>query len=154
MKTATSRSLLLLFASACLPCLAPLSAAQKPIEKMSASARQLVSIKVTGSQRYPEEAVIAASGLQIGTPVTEDDFKKAARRLGDLGVFGDISYNYSYSSAGTKLVLQISDAEKFVPVRFEDFVWFSDEELRSRIKERAEAKMKQRTESGTSPKES
>jgi outer membrane protein assembly factor BamA len=134
MKTATSRLFLLLLASACM---APRSVAQTPIEKMSAAARQLVSIKVTGTQRYPEEAVIAASGLQIGTPVTEDDFKKAARRLGEIGVFGDISYNYSYSSLGTKLVLQISDAGKFVPVHFEDFVWFSDEELLSRIKERA-----------------
>ena len=67
----------------------------------------------------------------------EDDFKKAARRLGDIGVFTDIAYNYSYSSAGTKLVLQVTDVEKFVPVRFEDFVWFSDEELVQRIKERA-----------------
>ncbi|HYM74488.1 MAG TPA: POTRA domain-containing protein [Candidatus Dormibacteraeota bacterium] len=137
MNKATSRLWLLLLTGACLLCLAPRSTAQKPIDQMPASARQLISVKVTGTQRYPEDAVIAASGLQLGTAVNDDDFKKAARRLGEIGVFGDISYNYSYSSAGTKLVLQISDAQKFVPVRFEDFVWFSDEELLRRIKERA-----------------
>ena len=99
--------------------------------------RQLISVTVTGSKRYPQSDIVAATGLQIGTTVVEDDFKKAARRLGDLGVFSDIAYNYSYSSAGTKLVLQVTDIDKFVPVRFEDFVWFSDAELTQRIKERA-----------------
>jgi outer membrane protein insertion porin family len=106
-------------------------------DRLSASQRQLTSVKVTGSKRYSEADVIAASGLQLGTTVVEEDFKKAARRLGDIGVFTDIAYNYSYSSTGTKLTLQVTDMDKFVPVRFEDFVWFSDEELLKRIKERA-----------------
>jgi len=109
----------------------------KPLSQVSGSARQLVSVKVTGSTQFSEDSIIAASGLQLGTVVSDDDFKTAARRLGDIGVFTNISYNYSYSSAGTKLVLQVTDADKFVPVRFEDFVWFSDEELLRRIKERA-----------------
>jgi len=99
--------------------------------------RTLISVKVSGSTRYPEDAVLAASGLQLGKPITDDDLKEAARHLGEIGVFGDINYSYSYSSAGTKVVLQLTDAEKMVPVRFEDFVWFSDEELVRRIKERA-----------------
>ena len=73
----------------------------------------------------------------MGTPVKEDDFKKAARRLGDMGVFTDIGYSFSYSSAGTKVEFQVTDVDKFVPVRFEDFVWFPEQELRSRIKEHA-----------------
>jgi outer membrane protein assembly factor BamA len=118
----------------------PLSQSQssgKSFDHLPASDRQLISVKVLGTKRYADEAVIAASGLQMGTTVVEDDFKKAARRLGDLGVFSDIAYSYSYSSAGTKLTLQVTDADKFVPVRFEDFVWFSDQELLQRIKERA-----------------
>jgi outer membrane protein assembly factor BamA len=109
----------------------------KSFDHLPAADRQLLSVKVSGTKRYSDEAVIAASGLQMGTTVVEDDFKKAARRLGDLGVFTDITYSYSYSSAGTKLALQVTDVEKFVPVRFEDFVWFSDQELLQRIKERA-----------------
>jgi outer membrane protein assembly factor BamA len=111
------------------------SASQKPLAQMPASARQLIAIKVTGSKRFPEAAVAAATGLQMGAPVNDDDFKKAARRLGDMGVFTDIGYKFSYSSAGTKLELQVTDAAKFVPARFEDFVWFSDAELRKRIQE-------------------
>ena len=111
--------------------------AQKPFAQLPPSQRQLISIKVTGNQRFSEKAIVAASGLQIGNPVTEDDFKKAARRLGDLGILTDVGYSYSYSSAGTKLELKVTEATKFVPARFEDFVWFSDEELLHRIQERA-----------------
>jgi outer membrane protein assembly factor BamA len=108
---------------------------QKPLTQMPASARQLIAIKVTGSKRFPEEAVAAATGLQMGAPVNDDDFKKASRRLGDMGVFTEIAYTFSYSSAGTKLEFHVTDADKFVPARFEDFVWFSDAELLKRIKE-------------------
>ncbi len=136
MTKASSRFLLLLsivLAGFCLPGVA--QGAQKPLAQMPPSARQLIAIKVTGSKRFPEEAIAAATGLQMGAAVNDDDFKKAARRLGDMGVFTDIAYTYSYSSAGTKLELHVTDVDKFVPARFEDFVWFSDAVLRQRIKE-------------------
>jgi outer membrane protein assembly factor BamA len=135
MTPATSR-LLLLIILASLPGWSQ-GAPQKPLAQMPASARQLIAIKVTGSKRYSEQAVAAATGLQMGTAVNDDDFKRASRRLGDMGVFTDIAYSYSYSPAGTKLELHVTDAEKFVPARFEDFVWFSDAELRQRIQQHA-----------------
>lgn len=110
-------------------------AQQKPLDQMPAAARKLIAITVTGSKRFGEADVAAATGLQIGTTVTEDDFKRAARNLGATGAFTNIEYTYSYSSAGTKLEFHVTDLDKFVPARFEDFVWFSDEELRNRIKE-------------------
>jgi outer membrane protein assembly factor BamA len=107
----------------------------KPLAQMPATARQLIAIKVAGSKRFPEAAIAAETGLQMNTAVTDDDFKKAARHLGDTGVFTDIAYTFSFSSAGTKVEFHVTDAGKFVPARFEDFVWFTDEELRRRIKE-------------------
>ena len=136
MTKASSRLLFLLFivlAGFCLPGVG--QGAQKPLAQMPASARQLIAIKVTGSKRFKEEAIAAATGLQMGSAVNDDDFKKAARRLGDMGVFTEIAYTYSYSSAGTKLELHVTDAAKFIPARFEDFVWFSDAELRERIQQ-------------------
>jgi outer membrane protein insertion porin family len=94
----------------------------------------LASVKVKGTKRFKDEDVIAASGLQIGRVVSDEDFKKAARALGDTGAFTDIAYSFSYSSAGTKLELQLSDAPKFLPAHFEDFVWFSDEELNKAVR--------------------
>src|ERR1700730_11888995 len=138
MKTATSRFLLLpLFAALGLPLVGQSASSQKPLAQMPPSARQLIAIKVTGSKRFSERATAAATGLQVGTAVNDANFKKPARRLGDMGVFTDIAYSFSYSSAGTRLELHVTDAAKFVPAHFEDFVWFTDEELRKRIKEHA-----------------
>lgn len=141
MTTATSRMLALLLVFLpiapvlCPAVMAQASSSQKPLAQMPASARQLIAIKATGSKRFSEETIAAATGLQMGTTVTDDDFKKAARRLGDTGAFTDIGYKFSYSSAGTKVEFQVTDADKFVPAHFEDFVWFSDAEIRRRIKE-------------------
>jgi len=128
---------MLLVLLALVPELAHAQSTGKSLDQLPAADRKLIAVSVTGSKRYPEADIVAASGLQLGTTITEDDLKKAARRLGDLGVFTDIAYNYSYTSAGTKLTLQVTDGERFVPVRFEDFVWFSDAQLLERIRERA-----------------
>ncbi len=98
-----------------------------------ASNSKLIEVKVAGSKRFTSEEVAAASGLPLGTTVDEEAFRKAARQLGESGVFNDISYSYSYSSAGTKLVFKVSDADKFVPAHFLDFVWFTDQELTQKV---------------------
>ena len=102
---------------------------------MPATAYKLISVKVTGSKRFKQDEVAAASGLPVGTIAHEDDFRKAARQLGESGAFNNIAFTYSYSAAGTKLEFQVTDADKFVPARFTDFVWFTDEELRQKVHE-------------------
>jgi outer membrane protein assembly factor BamA len=114
----------------CLCLSSALAQTHKPSPKdLPSSAFKLISIKTTGTTRYKSEEVIAASGLRIGQTVSEDDFKKAARVLGETGAFGDVLYSFQYSADGTKLELQVQDAERFVPARFENLVWFSDQEL-------------------------
>jgi len=117
-----------------LSCLCLSSALAQTTRKLSPkdlppSAFTLISVKTTGTKRYKPEEVIAASGLQIGQTVSEDDFKKAARVLGETGAFGDVLYSFQYSAEGTKLELQVQDAGQFVPARFDNLVWFSDQEL-------------------------
>lgn len=135
MKKATSSFLPLLFALMTGLCLTGFGQDSNPLAQAPASERQLIAINITGSKRFPEADIAASTGLQIGTAVTDDDFKKAARRLGDTGAFTEIGYKFSFSSAGTKIEFDVTDAQKFVPARFEDFVWFSDAEMRRRIKE-------------------
>jgi outer membrane protein assembly factor BamA len=111
-------------------CLSVLSQVQPPVSY------KLIAVKVTGSKRFTQEDVAAASGLPIGTIAHEEEFKKAARQLGETGAFGDITYTYTYSSAGTRLEFHVIDADKFVPARFADFVWFTDEELLHKLHDR------------------
>jgi outer membrane protein insertion porin family len=100
------------------------------------STYKLLEIKVTGSKRFTQEEVATACGLPTGAVVGDEDFKKASRQLGESGAFHDIAYTYSYSSAGLKLMFQVSDADKFVPAHFTDFVWFGDHDLLQKVHER------------------
>ncbi len=58
-------------------------------------ANKLIALKVTGTARYGDKEILAASGLQIGQNAADGDFKEAAQRLGDSGMFSDVSYSYA-----------------------------------------------------------
>jgi outer membrane protein assembly factor BamA len=118
----------------CLFC--PRTFSQSQTASIPAADTKLIEIKVTGSKRFKPEEVAASSGLQIGTTVDDEVFRKASRQLGESGAFDDISYSFTFSSAGTKLTFQVKDTEKFVPSHFADFVWFSDSELLQKLHER------------------
>lgn len=105
-------------------------------KELPPSAFKLIAVKVTGTTRYAAEEIIGLTGLQIGQTVSEDDFKHTAQLLGETGAFSDVVYSYQYTPQGTKLELQLTDAERFVPARFDNFVWFSDQELAEKLKER------------------
>jgi outer membrane protein insertion porin family len=104
----------------------------------SVTAYKLIAFKATGTTRYTDKEILAASGLQIGQNAADGDFKEAVRRLGDSGLFSNVVYSYSSSSSGTKLDLQLADTDKskLVPAQFENFVWFTDDELRTALQSR------------------
>ena len=116
-------------------------------------AYKLIELKVTGSQRYTEKEILPASGLVLGQNVVEADFKETARRLGNTGLFTDVAYSFSYSPAGTKLELQLTDIEetKLVPAHFENFVWFTDEQLLAEIQRQVPLFKPRMPVSGTMP---
>jgi outer membrane protein assembly factor BamA len=116
------------------------ASAQKPAgNKVGiASERKLISVKITGTERFTDKEIVPAAGLQLGENVGDADFKEAARRLGGTGMFTDVAYSYSYSAAGTKLELQLQDTDeaKLLPAHFENFVWFTDAQLTSELQRR------------------
>jgi Outer membrane protein/protective antigen OMA87 len=118
--------------------LSTVAAQKRPADNKASSdsSTKLISFKVTGSSRYTDKEILAASGLQLGRPASEGDFKEAVQRLGEFGVFNDAAYSYSTSDAGTKLEMQLSDVDagKLVPARFENFVWFSDAKLLAEVR--------------------
>lgn len=74
--------------------------------------------------------------MQMGQTVNEDDFKAVSRQLGETGAFSDVAYAFQYSSEGAKLDIQLADATQFVPARFDNFVWLSDQELLQKLQAR------------------
>jgi outer membrane protein assembly factor BamA len=105
-------------------------------KELPPSAFKLISLKVTGTSRYTQDEILPAAGLALGQTVGEDDFKKAAQQLGDSGVFTNVVFTYQYSLEGTKLEFQLTDNPKLLPVHFENFVWFSDQQLRDQLRQR------------------
>ncbi len=90
---------------------------------------KLISTHVKGLRRFKEDEIIAASGLKIGQIAGEPEFKQAAQKLGETGLFSNLTYSYQYSSAGCNLELQVEENDKLIPIVFDNFVWFSDDEL-------------------------
>lgn len=97
---------------------------------------KLLSVHVKGLQHLPEDKVVAASGLQLGRTATEQDFQQAVQKLAETGLFTDVAYKYEYTTAGCNLDLQVSENEKLVPILFDNFVWFSDDQLLSALRSR------------------
>jgi len=90
---------------------------------------KLLSIHVTGLNHFKEDQVIAASGLKLGDLAGEKQFEQAAQKLGETGLFSNLSYKYQYSTAGCDLDMQVAENDQLVPITFDNFVWFSDDEL-------------------------
>ena len=103
---------------------------RKPPKKdLPPSAVKLAAIKGTGSKRYSSEQIVAATGLEIGKTADDADFKKAAQSLGETGAFTDVLYSFQTAPEGTKVEFQVTDSDHLVPARFDNLVWFSDQEL-------------------------
>jgi outer membrane protein assembly factor BamA len=97
------------------------------------AAYKLVSIKVTGTKRYKPEDVIRATGLQLGQIVHKADLEEVVRLLAESGAFTDILYNLESDPEGTKLKLTVVNSKRFVPVNFDNVVWFSSQELFNKL---------------------
>jgi outer membrane protein assembly factor BamA len=97
---------------------------------------KLASISVTGSKKYSSDQVVAASGLHVGDPVRRNDFQAAANRISELGLFSSVRYRFSSRGENVTLEYLVEDAPS-VPVSFDNFPWFTDDELTQAVKQSA-----------------
>jgi outer membrane protein assembly factor BamA len=97
---------------------------------------KLLSIHVKGLNHFKEDQIVRASGLELGRLVNQQDFQRAVQTLGDTGLFTDLSYGYHYTTSGCDLDLQVTENDKLLPILFDNFVWFSDDELISLLRSR------------------
>ena len=105
---------------------------------MPASARQLIAIKVIGSKRYSESRRSRPRPACRWAPPSTTTTSKKPRAAWATWE----SSPKSPTASPIPLPEPSSNCtsptpQKFVPARFEDFVWFSDDELRQRIQQHA-----------------
>jgi len=65
--------------------------------------------------------------------VTRDDLQKGADRLSQLGLFATVQFRFATTNAGVALEYQVTDALS-IRVIFDNFPWFSDDEMSQALK--------------------
>jgi outer membrane protein assembly factor BamA len=105
------------------------AAASAPAAAQSAV---LARVEVAGTERYAPEAIARAAGLEIGAEVTRESLQAAADRLAALGLFRDVRYRFSSLGDDLTLTFELAEAE-LAPVWFDNFPWFTDDELHAAL---------------------
>ena len=113
----------------------PLSASriQAPPQNARPGTARLDSVLVAGSMRFTSEQIATAIGLHPGETVGREELQSAADKLAALGLFSNIQYKFATVLGGVKVTYQVSDVPA-LPVAFDNFPWFSDEELTAGLK--------------------
>ena len=94
----------------------------------------LTKIEIEGLQQQDLAQVLEASGLQKGQEVDLEGIKAAAKRLTETELFTKVAYRYRFSEQSIEVTFVVEELKKAgLPCVFDNFVWFSDEEIKEAI---------------------
>jgi outer membrane protein assembly factor BamA len=98
-------------------------------------ARRVGKIEVEGNERLTAAEVIATSGLKAGAAFSVADLDAAGQRLVDSGLFTKVAYRTTSKGNLVTVILQIKEGSGGQStVVFDNFVWFTNDELVAAIK--------------------
>jgi outer membrane protein assembly factor BamA len=97
---------------------------------------RLGAIKFSGLNRFAEAQVARATGLQIGEAVSQAQLGAAADRLANSGAFDHVTFRYSTDKGQLTVEFQVTETKHMLPCRFDNFVWFSDQQLDQSLRAR------------------
>jgi outer membrane protein assembly factor BamA len=136
-----------LLLAACLPAAlahARQTPAQTPTQPQTpaqgqAQAIKLERIEFKGLERVKESEALEKSGLQAGQAVDIDAVEAAANRLLESGLFKNLSYKLKGTTDKAVLTFEVVEQKWTMPVTFDNFVWFTDEELTEAVRRKVPA---------------
>ncbi|HEY3041738.1 MAG TPA: POTRA domain-containing protein [Pyrinomonadaceae bacterium] len=97
--------------------------------------RKVAKIEIEGLERLSAEEVIATSGLKTGTLFSIEDLDAAGQRLVDSGLFAKVGYRTTSKGNQLTVIFQVEEIKGGQsPVVFDNFVWFTNDELMAAIK--------------------
>ncbi|HKS81227.1 MAG TPA: POTRA domain-containing protein [Candidatus Acidoferrales bacterium] len=112
----------------------PLFPAARPAQASTQVATgKIAIITAKGSAKFSSAAVVEMTGLKPGDPITRDDMQRVADTLAQLGLFSSVHYSFATTDQGVRIEYSVSDAPS-VPVTFDNFPWFTDDELVAALK--------------------
>jgi outer membrane protein assembly factor BamA len=94
----------------------------------------LGKITVKGSSRFTPEQITAAGGLKRGQQLDLNGIDAAAERISETGAIAQIGYSYSFTGDIIAIEFQITDAARFLPCSYDNFVWFKDADLTDAVR--------------------
>ena len=116
------------------------AAAQKPAEKAPAKAVPFTTRQIVfrGETPYSQAALEAASGLKTGAEVTEAQLRAASDRLIQTGAFEDVEATFEGPAKAVDVVFTVRAAkpEHMMRPSFDNFVWYSSQDLKTEIQKR------------------
>jgi outer membrane protein insertion porin family len=95
----------------------------------------IAAIVFTHPGPYTNAELLTASGLAPGQPLAENTLPAAAQHLLDTGFFSDATINYTGSPKSLTIHVDLKPIplDKLLPTSFENFIWFTPDELTSGI---------------------
>jgi outer membrane protein assembly factor BamA len=105
-------------------------------ESYGQEGNHLAAIKFTGLNRFTDAQVSRATGLQIGEGITQAQLGAAADRLANSGAFDHVTFRYSADKGSLTVEFQLTETPHMLPCRFDNFVWFSDQQLDQTLRAR------------------
>ena len=98
-------------------------------------ARRVAKIEVQGLEHLTVDEVIATSGLKTGGPLSVAELDAAGQKLVDSGLFTKVGYRTTSKGNQVTVIFQVKERSGGQsPVVFDNFVWFTDDELIAAIK--------------------
>ena len=101
-----------------------------------------LAIGAAGAQQYQPKTITFAgykdatsgeleqvAGIHLGTPITQEDIRAAAEKLNGTGLFS----NVNFQADNTGLHFDLTPAEILLPVSFDNFPWWKEEEVVSQV---------------------
>ena len=92
-------------------------------------------VEFVGLKKLSAQKVIDTSGLKVGDTISPDAIDKAAEKLMQSGLFKKLGYKLRTNAGEATVIFEVEEASRNLPVVFENFVWFSDDELARAIRQ-------------------
>lgn len=97
---------------------------------------RLAELKFNGLNRFTGEQVSMAIGLHVGDRVQPARLAAAADFLAKSGAFDNVNFRYSSDAGAMTAEFRLVETQKMLPCFFDNFVWFSDEQIDQALRKR------------------
>jgi outer membrane protein assembly factor BamA len=123
------------------------------LERPAFAQYSLANVVFEGGAPYTDAELLAVSGLEEGQMLTHDSLANAGQHLLDTGLFEDVQVSPSGQgkTRTVHLALKPIPLDKLLPASFENFVWFTPDELTQGIHARVPLYRGGAAEAGNTP---